>query len=297
MKKTLYFALVFCMCFTASACTQEFDKHSSCEPAQTSENFARSNVAQSTATKESTPEESPYEALYLSQFHTFTIGQTTQEEVRKTVGEPHDYWGFGYIRDVYFTEDGHNVSLTYQADGKDWVLESMEVDLLPNDVDCCEPKTTLTAEEALSAIAQAEAEVGDLAIKNATNLTQEQYLAHLGEITNRAYMLLSERMKDGFCGDFSQHTALMNTNVFDGANYIISCEDQETTGEMLFFAFFHPSKDSDTAEITLYQFREGSVALLQDGAFTQFYPTEQQLEIWNSLPTEAELAAQKNVTE
>ena len=172
-------------------------------------------------------------------------------------------------------------------------LSAAEVSLTP----IGEPKTTLTAEEALSAIAQAEAEVGDLAIKNATTLTQEQYLAHLGEITNRAYMLLSERMKDGFCGDFSQHTALMNTNVFDGANYIISCEDQETTGEMLFFAFFHPSKDSNTAEITLYQFREGSVALLQDGAFTQLYPTEQQLEIWNSLPTEAELAAQTNATE
>lgn len=172
-------------------------------------------------------------------------------------------------------------------------LSSAEVSLTP----IGDSQTTLTTEEALSAIAQAEAEVGDLAIKNATNLTQEQYLAHLGEITDRAYALLSERMKDGFCGDFSQYTALMNTNVFDGANYIISCEDQETTGEMLFFMFFHPNKDSDAAEITLYQFREGSVALLQDGAFTQLYPTEQQLEIWNSLPTEAELAAQKNATE
>ncbi len=124
MKNGLCLILVICICFLASACTQECDESSLSESVHATENPVESSSGD---TEESVAEKLPYETLYLSQFQAFEIGQTKQKEIYETVGEPHDYWGYGYIRDVYYTEDGYSVSLTYQMSGEELVLESMEI--------------------------------------------------------------------------------------------------------------------------------------------------------------------------
>ena len=46
-------------------------------------------------------------------FMVFIEGETTREEVERTVGKAHAYFGSGNIRNVYLTADKHLISITY----------------------------------------------------------------------------------------------------------------------------------------------------------------------------------------
>ena len=48
-------------------------------------------------------------------FAVFIEGETTSVEVERTVGKPHAFFGWGFVRDVYLTADKHVVVIDYEA--------------------------------------------------------------------------------------------------------------------------------------------------------------------------------------
>lgn len=157
------------------------------------------------------------------------------------------------------------------------------------------PKTFLTDEEMMEAFAQAEAEAGGAEIQNAADLTQEQYRSYLKDVTDRAYEILSDRMKDGYSWD--RMPLYKNINLYDGSKYIVSSERQGTTGIALLAEVFADG-EAGNGDIDLYMFGPGWVWMVGgEPWFMPFYPTETQYAFLDSLPTEAELAAQNNAAE
>lgn len=54
--------------------------------------------------------------LVLRDFTGFASSTTTKAEVRASIGDPHDYYGSGYIADVYYLEDGRRMGVYYVGD-------------------------------------------------------------------------------------------------------------------------------------------------------------------------------------
>lgn len=62
--------------------------------------------------------------LTLELFEQFVARNTTEGDVKRMIGEPHDYVGSGFIGSVYYTEDGYTVVVYYTAlNGKEVISQ------------------------------------------------------------------------------------------------------------------------------------------------------------------------------
>lgn len=61
-----------------------------------------------------------------SDFDAFEIGVTTNNDIYSAVGNPHGSWGWGFIRDVYFTADDYMIKILYSDD--DFIVEDIMVE-------------------------------------------------------------------------------------------------------------------------------------------------------------------------